>query len=152
MNRIALSAVLVGLGAVAGQFVSSGLAEPTTAVRGPDAEKLSALRMERRDVLRQLVKEAEEAYHLGRMPYASITRININLLNAELELATDHAGRVGIRERMVEHFREIEKSIAEFAEAGLAGGSKTDLLDAKAARMQAEIDLLLETAAGKRSE
>jgi outer membrane protein TolC len=147
MNRIALSVVLVGLGAVAGLFVSSGLAEPPTVVRGPDAEKLTALREERRDVLRQAVKESEEAYRHGVIPYASIPRITVNLLNAELDLASDRAARVAIRERAVDQFREIEKTVAERHNAGQA--DSMDLLEAKAARLQAEIDVLRETADGK---
>jgi outer membrane protein TolC len=147
MNRIALSVVLVGLGAVAGLFVSSGLAEPTTVVRGPDAEKLTALRKERRDVLRQAVKESEEAYRHGVIPYTSIPRITVNLLNAELDLASDRAARIAIRERAVDQFREIEKAVAERVEAAVA--DRTDLLEARAVRLQAEIDLLRERADAK---
>jgi outer membrane protein TolC len=140
MNRIALAVVLVGLGSAAGLFVSSGLAEPTTDVLGPDGEKLTALRKERRDVLRQAVKETEEAYRHGVIPYTSIPRITMNLLNAELDLASDRDARVAIRERAVDQFREIEKIVAEQAKNAVA--TNTDLLEAKAVRLQAEIDLL----------
>ena len=143
MNRIAFAIVLAGLGIVTGLFVSSGLAEPAS-VRGPDAEKLTALRKERRDVLRQAARQAEEAYRSGLIPYTSVPRITINLLNAELDLAPDRAGRVAVRERIVEQFKEIEKSVAQHVEAGLAG-DQTDLLEARAARLQAEIDLLRES-------
>lgn len=148
MNRIAFAVVLVGLGAVAGIFVSSGLADPIS-VRGPGLEKVTALRKERRDVLRQAVKEAEEAYRSGLIHSTSIPRITINLLNAELDLSTDHAGRIAIRERMVEQFKVIEELVAEHVEHGLANSDKADLFEAKAARLKAEIDLLLETADGK---
>jgi hypothetical protein len=56
MNRIAFSIALVGLGVLAGLFVSSGRAEQAIAVRGSDAEKLAALRKERRDVLSDAVE------------------------------------------------------------------------------------------------
>jgi outer membrane protein TolC len=144
MNRIAFAVVCVGLIAVAGLFVSSGRAEPTTPVRKLDAEKLTALRKERRDVLRQAVKQTEEAYRNGVKDYTSIPRVTINLLNAELDLATDHAGRVAVRERIVEQSQAIEKSVAQRVENALA--DSTDLLEATAARLQAEIDLLRETA------
>ncbi len=147
MNRIAFSVVLVGLGAMAGQFVSSGLAEPAAGVRGPDAERVTALRKERREVLRQAVKESEEGYRNGVMPYTSVSRITISLLNAELDLAPDHAGRVAIRERTVEQFKVIEKTVAVSVQGGTA--ENTDLLEAKAARLQAEIDLLRETVGAK---
>jgi outer membrane protein TolC len=147
MNRIAFSIVLVGLGGVAGLFVSSGLAEPTTVVRGPDATKVTALQKERRDVLREAVKLTEEGYRNGVGEFTSIPRLTINLLNAELDLATDHAGRVAVRERMVEQFNVIEKTAAQRFESLV--GDKTELLEAKAARLKAEIDLLLETADGR---
>ena len=74
MNRITVAIVLVGLVGIASLSVSSGLAEPTTVVRGPNSEKLTALRTERRDVLRQAVKQAEEAYRNGVAEYTSIPR------------------------------------------------------------------------------
>jgi hypothetical protein len=151
MNRIAFSILgLLGLGVVIGFTVPAGLAEPTAVVRGPNAEKLTALRKERRDALREAAKTAEEAYRHGVGDYASIPRIKIELLNAELDLASDRAGRVAVRERLVEQFKEIEKSVAQRVESALAVSS--DLLEARAARLKAEIDLLLELGDEKRSE
>lgn len=146
MNRIAFAVVLVGLCAVAGLFVSSGLAEPAS-VRGPDAEKLTALRKERRDLLQQALKLTEEGYRSGVVDFSSIPRISINLLNAELDLAPDHAARVIIREQIVERFKTIEKTAAQRVETAIA--DTTELLEAKAARLQAEIELLRERANGK---
>jgi outer membrane protein TolC len=147
MNRIAIAIVFVGLVAVTGLYVSPGVAQPTTVVRGPDTEKLTALRKERRDVLRQAVKQAEEAYRNGVAEYTSIPRTTINLLNAELDLAPDHAGRVAVRERTVEQFKALEELVAERVKNLI--GDRIELLEAKAARLQAEIDLLRETADGK---
>jgi hypothetical protein len=144
MNRIALSVVLVGIGAVAGLFVSSGLAESVTVVRGPYIEKLTTLRKERRDVLRQAVKETEEGYRQGVIPFTSIPQLTIKLLNSELDLASDRDARVAIRERAVDHFREIERIVAEQVKNAVAPNA--DLLEAKAVRLQAEIDLLREGA------
>ena len=147
MNRIAFSIVLVGLGVATGLLVSSGLAEPTAVVRGPNAENLTALRKERRDILREAVEQAEVAFRNGRREYTSIPRITIELLNAELDLAPDRAGRVALREQIVEKFKALEGVVAARMES--ARGGRTELLEAKAARLQAEIDLLLETADGK---
>jgi hypothetical protein len=146
MKRIAFVAVLVGMCVTVGLLVSPGGAQ-TTSVRGADAEKLTALRKERRDALRQVVKDAEESYRNGLTQYnTSLPRVAINLLNAELDLATDRAGRISVREQMVDHFREIEKLVSANVEAGLWGANKTDLLEVKAERLRAEIELLLETA------
>jgi hypothetical protein len=146
MNRIALSAVLVGLGAVAGQFVSSGLAEPTTAVRGPDAEKITALRKQRRDAVLEASNAAEQNYRVDRTDYATVRRLKAELLDAELDLAPDHAARVAVRKRFVEQFREIEQAIAARAATGLVGGGRSEVFESKAARLKAEIDLALELA------
>jgi outer membrane protein TolC len=68
-------------------------------------------------------------------------------LNAELDLATDHAGRVAIRRQIVEQFKTLEKVTDEQFKNVLI--DRTDVFEAKAARLQAEIDLLLEMADGK---
>jgi hypothetical protein len=151
MNRIAFSiAGLVGLGAVIGFSISAGLAEPTAATRGPNAEKLTALRRERRDALQEAAMTAEKGYLSGVIDYESMKRTNIELLNAELDLAIERSGRVAVRERLVEQFKKFEKDVPERAAAGLTNGPA--LLEAKAARLKAEIDLLLESADEKRAE
>ncbi len=147
MNRIAFSVVLVGLGVASGLLVSSGLAQPAAVVREANPEDLTALRKERRDILRQAVEQAEVLHRSARIDDASIRRIAINLLHAELDLAPDHAARVALREQMVKQFKAIEELAAARVESARA--MKTELLEAKAARLQAEIDLLLETADGK---
>ncbi len=144
MNRPSFAMVgLIGLGALIGLSVS---AEPTAKVRWPDAEKITALRKERRDALLEASKSAAEAYDVGRADYATLSRIKVELLNAELGLAPDHAARVAIRKRFVEQSREIERAIAERAVSGLVGGGRSDLFESKAARLKAEIDLTLELA------
>jgi|SRR5579872_2081338 len=147
INRIAFSVVLVGLGVATGLFVSSGLAEPTAVVRGPNVDTLTALRKERRDVLRQAVKQTEPGYRSGVMPYTSVLRVTISLLNVDLDLAPNHAGRVAVRERIVEQLKINEKTIAEAVKSGTA--EDPEVLEAKATRLQAEIDLSLEIANGK---
>jgi len=147
MNRIGLSVVLVGLGVATGLLVSSGLADPTAVVRGPNADNLTALRKERRDVLRQAAEVAAELHRNARMDPESFRRITIKMLNAELDLTPDRAGRIALRERTVEQFKMIEEMVAAQVEGARA--ARTDLLEAKAARLQAEIDLLIERADGK---
>lgn len=147
MGRIAFSVVLVGFGIATGVFVSSGLAEPTATVRKPNAENLMALRKERRDILRDAVKVSEALHRAGRMDFESISRITIKLLNAELDLALDRAERIALRKQIVERFKALEEVVAAQVNSARAGSN--ELLEAKAARLQAEIDLLLESADGK---
>ena len=147
MKRIVLAVALVGGAVAGGMLVSSGLAEPTAAPRGPTAENVTALRKERRDTLRQAVEQAVVLHRNARIDDAVVRRITINLLNAELDLAANHGARIAIRKHAVEQFKAIEEVVAAQVESGRAAG--TDLLEAKATRLQAEIDLLLETADGK---
>ena len=146
MKRTVFSiAGLVGLGALIGLTVAAGFAEPTAGVRGADAEKITALRKERRDALLEASNAAEQNYDVGRTDYATARRLKAELLDAELDLATDHAARVAVRKRFVEQLRELEQSIAAKAAAGLVGGGKAVLFESKAARLKAEIDLALES-------
>lgn len=151
MNRSEFLIVgLVGLGTVIGLSIPLGHAQSPAAVRAPSAEKLVVLRKQRREALVEAVRTAEDGYRHGERDYASIARINVELLNADLDLAQDRAGRISVRERVVKQLTEIERLAAQRVEN--AAASRTDLLEAKAARLKAEIDLLLESAGEKRSE
>ena len=146
MNRTPFAIVgLVGLGALIGLSVPAGLAEPTAEVRGPDAEKITALRKERRDALLEAHNTAEQMARTEDTDYATVKRLRDELLNAELEVASDHAARVAIRKRMVDRLRGIEQLIAVAAKAGTWSGTKINLFEAKADRLRAEIDLALES-------
>ncbi len=145
MNRTPFAIIgIVGLGAAIGLSVSAGFAEPTAQVRGVDEKKITALRKERRDALLEASDAAEQMYRIARSDYASVGRLKAELLNAELDLAPDHAARVAVRERLVEQLREIEQAVNGRVEAARA--VRSELLEAKAARLKAEIDLALELA------
>jgi hypothetical protein len=153
MNRTVFSIVgLVGSGALIGLSVGAGFAGRTAEVRGADAEKVTALRKERRDALLEASSAAEQNYKVERTDFATVRRLKTELLDAQLDLAPDHDARVAIRKRFVEQFREIEQSIAAQAAVGLVGGGRTELFESKAARLKSEIDLALELADDKRSE
>ena len=147
MNRIALSVVLVGMGVASGVVVSSGLAEQTTTVRGANAENLTALRQERRDTLRQAVELVVALYRNARIDQEPALRLTTTLLNAELDLAPDRAARIALREQTIKQIKALEEIAATRKES--ARGPQFEILEAKAARLQAEIDLLLEKADGK---
>jgi hypothetical protein len=147
MNRIAFSVVLLGLGVVSGVLVSSGLAEPAAVVRGPGSEKLTALRKERRDALRDAVDVAMALYRKARIEQGPVLRITNTLLNAELDLAPDRAARIALREQTIKQLRSIEELAVTRKEA--ARGTQIEILEAQADRLQAEIDLLLDTSDGK---
>jgi hypothetical protein len=147
MNRIAFSVVLVGVGVTTGLLVSSGLAEPTAVVRGPNPENLTALRKERRDTLRDAADVAMALYRKARIEQGPVLRIINTLLNAELDLAPDRAARIALRERTIKQLKSIEELAVTQKEA--ARGTQMEILEAQADRLQAEIDLLLEKGDGK---
>ena len=74
--------------------------------------------------------------------------MTVNLLHTELDLATDQAGRDAVRRQIVEQFKASGKLVEEQFKTALIGDS-TDLLEARASRLHAEIDLLLEMSHGK---
>src|SRR5262245_58476775 len=113
MSRIAV-AVVVSVGLTAAGFViaPAGLAEQAPAARAAGAEKLAALRVERRDVLRQAHELAEVLFQNGRAEYSSVQRLSIELLHAELDLAPDRAARIAVRERVLKQRQATEELAA----------------------------------------
>jgi hypothetical protein len=101
---------------------------------GWHAEKITALRKERRDALLEASNAAEQMYRINRSDYATVRRLKAELLDAELDLAPDHAARVAVRKRLAEQFREIEQGVAERADVGLVGGGRSELFESKASR------------------
>ena len=144
MKRLVLSAIVAGLGFCAALLLTSERAAPKAAEPAPDAEKILALQKERRDLLREAVTSAEQAFRGGVLPYATVSRATANWLSAELDLAGNRAERIAIREKILAHTRDVEGITAETVKAALANHG--DLLEAKAARLQAEIELLRERA------
>jgi outer membrane protein TolC len=112
---------------------SPGTAPPSGADAAP---------AERRETLRQLVKAAEQHYRSGNTTLPSVIRASNLLLEAELEAAKTKAERIALYEKMVENLRELEK----VAEAGYKAGVRPmdDVLEARAARLKAEIQLARE--------
>src|SRR5262249_50332354 len=120
MNRLALSAIVAGVGMCAALVMVSRTAEPKDAEPAPDAEKIVALQKERRDLLRDVVTSAEAGYRQGVLPYAAVSRATMSWLDAELELAANHAERVAIREKILTHAENVEKTAAEAVKAAVA--------------------------------
>ena len=68
-------------------------------------------------------------------------------MNQETCMAEPATSADQLREQIVERFKTIEKSAAQRVENAVA--DTTELLEARAARLQAEIELLRERANGK---
>jgi hypothetical protein len=86
-------------------------------------------------------------YRKARIEQGPVLRITNTLLNAELDLAPDRAARIALREQTIKQLRSIEELAVTRKEA--ARGTQIEILEAQADRLQAEIDLLLDTSDGK---
>jgi hypothetical protein len=117
-----------------------GLADPPE-VRSIN-DKILAKQKERRFALRQALTIAREAMRAGMSDMSTVLRVTDTIRSAEMELATNQAERIAARERLVELHKENEKLAVSLED--LAG--KTQVLEAKAARLQAEIELLWQLA------
>jgi outer membrane protein TolC len=127
-------AVVIGTRLVAGAAESSG--------ESAQRQKLADLLTERRDTLRKLVEAVELQYHHGAGTLDAVVRASNDLLDAELALAPSEADRIAILERIVQNLKALEEMVSARYNAGRA--TISDVLSAKAARLNAEILLLTE--------
>jgi outer membrane protein TolC len=79
---------------------------------------------------------------MGQTTLDNVIRERNRLLEAELEIAKTSIDRIRIREERVKNFRDLENEIKQRHKAGQVTNDK--ILVAKAARLQAEIELLRE--------
>lgn len=110
--------------------------------------EVEAILRERLTVLREAVKITREQFQIGQITFAVVLDAETKLGNAELELAATAADRIRVRESLLKTAEELEKIIAAYVEGGRM--SQTELLSAKAAKLRAKADLLLEKKAAPR--
>ncbi len=153
MKRHVLSGLFLGAVAVGAILAARRSAEPADPEPQTNSEKVTALLKVRRDTLKQIVDEAERDLRDGMVPAPVVSRATVDWLNAEFELAGDHAGRVAIRERIVAHLRRTEAALETAMKKTAPAPGKVrphtesyEFLGVKAARCQAEIELLRERA------
>ena len=108
------------------------------------AQKIQALLLERRDVLKQRLLVLETQLKNGLISALDIVVSARNdLLKAELALATNKQQRVELLRQRLKNFQEFEKYNKERFDAG-QGSFETDVLLSQAERIQAQIDLMRE--------
>jgi outer membrane protein TolC len=110
--------------------------------------EVEAVLRERLAALSDAAKFSREKYQMGTITFDRVLAAEINLGQAELELAATSAERVRIREALLKKAEEFEKVVETYIEAGRQ--SHMELLLAKAARLRAKADLLLEKKAAAR--
>lgn len=119
---------------------------PPIASRDEDATKLL---QERRTVLQQVVELQRDAYRRGEAKVDFVLLAEMDLLEADLELAERPSHRIEIHERVTKAMQELENISHRRYEVGQA--SQADCLKAKAARLRAQADLILARAESKQS-
>ncbi len=107
-----------------------------------DDEKLQPLLKQRRDVLREQVKASTHRYRSGEAAIGPILEAMSKLVEAELDLAAGAQERIALRQKQV----QIAQDVEELAQARhrVAESAIDEVLGARAARLQAEIDLYRE--------
>ena len=105
----------------------------------PDVEKI--LR-ERLGVLEEAAKLQREAYRTGQTDFHGTLAAELAVLEARLELADSKEERVKIREEVLKNAEALEKVTEELVK--VAEGPRMNLLGARASRLRAAADLILE--------
>jgi outer membrane protein TolC len=103
-------------------------------------DNVHQLLTERRDTLQERLDAIEASFKSGRTETVVLIGAELDLLAANLELATQPVERIALLEKMVSNMKQIEDWTLGRFENGT--GLRHDLLLAKAARLRAEIDLL----------
>ena len=111
----------------------------------PEVEKV--LR-ERVTVLQEAARLTHESHRRGTIAFTRVMAADQAVLDAELELAPSAAERVRIRESLLQNLQELEKTVEQLVQSGEA--PQMDLLNARANRLRAQADLLLERKAAAR--
>ena len=104
--------------------------------------KLNRLLIERRQALRQIVAFVESLHSQGQETLDNVIGARNRLLDAELDIAKTNAERVRIRQEKVKNFRDLEIALTQRYEGGEV--TSVEVLEAKAVRLEAEIELLRE--------
>ena len=126
-------------------FLMLGPVEAEDRQLDPEVEKI--LR-ERLVILQEAAKLRREAYLNGTSSLTSTVGADQAVLEAELELAKSGTDRVRIREEMLKNAELLEKATEQAASA--AETPRTELLTARANRLRAAADLILERKAAAR--
>jgi outer membrane protein TolC len=104
-----------------------------------DSDKAKALLKERLATLKLVADRLEAGYKAGTVPVADLMQAAEAVLKAELDLCETAKERVAVLVKLVESAKRREGLVEKMVKAAQATG--TDLLRAKASRLEAEIAL-----------
>ncbi|MEW4453091.1 hypothetical protein AB1L30_10480 [Bremerella sp. JC817] len=117
--------------------------EPMPAAKMNAAEKILELQKERRATLKSALDYATQKFESGQGGFEEMLAAEEKLAVADLKLTPTAAARMEIHKRRIESLRKQEQSLDQGFKSGIR--SLDTYLAAKAARLQAEIDMLRDT-------
>lgn len=126
-------------GEVSKEDAEKRLVEMRKMIRSEQTEDDNELLTKRRDALNSQCEMVLRRHQSGIATQTSVIAVSNQLLDAELQLAKTKKQRLSLYKTHLDRLRELEKLAKERYEAGV--GPENDVLEAKAARLQAEIDL-----------
>lgn len=106
---------------------------------GKDKSKIMLLLEERRDTLQVRVEMVKKLADATRSTPEALIAAHEDLINAEIEMATNSKERVAAFQRKIENAKEFENVMEQRNRDGKGTGA--DVLMAKAVRLGAEIEL-----------
>jgi outer membrane protein TolC len=140
MNTQTSLLLLVSAGCVSA-VLQSGEAKSQEGDAPVRSKRVQALLVERRNTLGELYETVSSQYASGTASQEDVIRARDALLRAELRLTATVEERLKLYEQRVETFRELERhASAQFA---LSASPFVAVLEARAARLAAEIELEL---------
>ena len=145
LKQIRRLSLVLGLAVISATFMLA--AQP---VQRADAEKMNRLMLERRDVLFQIVLTFKSRYERGTIKMDAVYRAQSELLNAELELAKTKEDRLAALNSQLANCQSMELMAIALQKVGSLGGETETVLAATAGRLQAEIQILRESATESR--
>ncbi|MBI1249416.1 hypothetical protein GC197_16445 [bacterium] len=141
-----MRSVLFGLSVMfVAACISIGMTQADEATDKQQAEKqpsIHDLLEERCETLEQVVEMRVALVARGTVPPESVIGSQIDLLNARLELADTQARRIELMKQRVDCYKKLEE--VQQAHLMNATGTRIEVMDAKAERLEAEIELLRE--------
>jgi hypothetical protein len=103
------------------------------------AKKVKELQQQRIETLKQALEETNVLYRTARVEYGEVVDAQVQLIEAELEVAESDADRIKLYQNMVDMLKSYEQVADDLAKR--AQGTHVAGLKVKARRLEAEIHL-----------
>lgn len=124
-------------------FLLSSCGESSSTGGRPEpSPEIKALQEQRIETFREMVAMAEAKFADGQGSSSNLLEAQRKLLVAQLDADSDPAERTQLREEIVENLMQFEVQVE--AEILSGGAPHSNLLEVRAARLQAEIELARE--------